>query len=474
MIKDDLLIERLKTQAIERGVSERELETLLLALEGRSSQEIANMLGLSDIAVRKRLGEVYRKFGVIGRGPGKLAELKRIFNLPSSFSISSVVPARRFQISHPIHIDPTPEKTIKPHDWGKAPHGFALVGREQEVTQLKDWILDKKYRLITVLGSSGIGKTSLSVHVGREIDPQFEYVIYRSLHRYSGNPPTPTELLWDWLSVFRGKTYPIKETNLDVLFDELLERLTAHRTLIILDDIEGLFSTDSARLYYKDNYWDYKELFKIIGETEHKGCLILNSVSKPTGVSQIESVDYVGSLQLSGLDSSAVVEFFKDYNLSMEDVKPAKRENVLKMTAELTMNNTPLLLLILAKVIQTTTNDIEEFFNAPTRYISNPYLVITSLAEMVESLKPEEKAIFLYVLNQSQAVSLSALDTYINSEKAKEANPSNATIFSILTTLTSKNLLAKQDLKTDIGLQPHYQVNPLFFKYLNNHSLVRA
>lgn len=62
--------------ATERGVSDAELEALSLALDGQSTKAIASQLGISAIAVRKRLGEVYKKFNIAGTGPGKLTEFK--------------------------------------------------------------------------------------------------------------------------------------------------------------------------------------------------------------------------------------------------------------------------------------------------------------------------------------------------------------------------------------------------------------
>ncbi|HAX77365.1 MAG TPA: hypothetical protein DCY88_16405 [Cyanobacteria bacterium UBA11372] len=68
----------LKAVASDRGVSEAELETLSLALAGKSTKAIASQLGISAIAVRKRLGEVYKKFQIPGNAPGKLGEFKQL------------------------------------------------------------------------------------------------------------------------------------------------------------------------------------------------------------------------------------------------------------------------------------------------------------------------------------------------------------------------------------------------------------
>ncbi|NDJ19133.1 hypothetical protein GS601_17875 [Myxacorys almedinensis A] len=68
----------LKTTAVQRGVSDIELETLSLALNGDSTDQIAKKLDIEPEATRKRLSEVYKKFKILGKGPGKLAKLQSI------------------------------------------------------------------------------------------------------------------------------------------------------------------------------------------------------------------------------------------------------------------------------------------------------------------------------------------------------------------------------------------------------------
>ena len=69
----------LQTLAAERDVSQGELEVASLALlEGESIAAIAVKLDLKPEAVRKRLGEVYKKFEIGGKGPGKMAKLQQL------------------------------------------------------------------------------------------------------------------------------------------------------------------------------------------------------------------------------------------------------------------------------------------------------------------------------------------------------------------------------------------------------------
>ena len=60
------------------SVTTSELEALTSALAGKPIAEIAEELGIQANAVRKRLGEVYQKFDLKGKGPGKLVKLQQL------------------------------------------------------------------------------------------------------------------------------------------------------------------------------------------------------------------------------------------------------------------------------------------------------------------------------------------------------------------------------------------------------------
>jgi tetratricopeptide (TPR) repeat protein len=59
------------------GVSDNELEALQEALKGNNVDAIAQQLDVTREAIQKRLGEVYKKFQIEGKGPGKLTRLQQ-------------------------------------------------------------------------------------------------------------------------------------------------------------------------------------------------------------------------------------------------------------------------------------------------------------------------------------------------------------------------------------------------------------
>ena len=87
---------------------------------------------------------------------------------------------------------PNPEKC---YDLSEAPQLTWLCDRPQELNTLKQWILEDKTRLITLLGLSGIGKSAIALQLIPQIKEQFDYIIWRSLHSAPTLETLQTELI---------------------------------------------------------------------------------------------------------------------------------------------------------------------------------------------------------------------------------------------------------------------------------------
>lgn len=74
LIPQDFLLDYVRRYNVTPG----ELEALSAALAGKAIADIAGELNIQANAVRKRLGEVYQKFDIKGKGPGKLVKLQQI------------------------------------------------------------------------------------------------------------------------------------------------------------------------------------------------------------------------------------------------------------------------------------------------------------------------------------------------------------------------------------------------------------
>ncbi len=56
-----------------------------------------------------------------------------------------------------------------------------FYGRSEELLQLRQWILKERCRLVGLLGIGGIGKSTLAVKLGLQIQSEFEVMVWRSL-----------------------------------------------------------------------------------------------------------------------------------------------------------------------------------------------------------------------------------------------------------------------------------------------------
>jgi hypothetical protein len=182
-----------------------------------------------------------------------------------------------------------------------APKIINFYARESELKTLSNWILNQNTRLISILGLSGIGKTTV---VKRFVDlnlQEFEVIIWISL-----KSPKPLELLVnDLLNACKQEA---KETIADKL-KQFLDVLTDKKCLIILDDVHNIFATAQLAGQYKSEYQDYQNFFTMITETEHQSNLILISQEQCAEMECLDEELYpIKCLELSDLDDVAILK----------------------------------------------------------------------------------------------------------------------------------------------------------------------
>jgi WD40 repeat protein len=192
-------------------------------------------------------------------------------------------------------------------DWGDAPDTSIFYGRQDELRMLGQWIGQENCRLVTLLGMGGIGKTTLSVKLARQLVETFEFVIWRSLR----NAPPIEDLLADLIQFLSRQQAANLPTQLERRLSQLLKYLRASRCLLILDNGESILQAGDRNGRYRTGYEGYGQLLRCIAETNHSSCLILTSREKPSGLTAFEGESLtVRSLQLSGLPETAGRELF--------------------------------------------------------------------------------------------------------------------------------------------------------------------
>ncbi|MEB3359601.1 MAG: LuxR C-terminal-related transcriptional regulator [Synechococcales bacterium] len=288
--------------AQEHHLSKAEREVLFLAMDGKSTAAIAQDLGISGDAVRKRLSEVYQKFQISGRGPVKLTRLQQL--LVSRYQEQPQMQSPSSGETAPLPIvEDSPVPVAPAHYWGEAPDSAVFYGREAELTKLRHWLLEDRCRLVTVLGMAGIGKTALAVKLARQLQNEFGFIIWFSLRQ----APSLGEVLRQANHVltkgtnfsYDGKPYP---EDWEQPLSALLTHFRNRRGLLVLDGAESILQSGRLAGIYREGYGDYGKLFQRVGQESHQSCVLVTSQEKPAEISLLEGeTSPVRSLTLGGL-----------------------------------------------------------------------------------------------------------------------------------------------------------------------------
>jgi len=161
-------------------------------------------------------------------------------------------------------------------DLEDAPEISTFFDRTSELPTLKQWILENRTRLISILGLSGIGKSAIGLQLIQHLQYEFDGIIWRSLR---DAPPLQT-LQTDLIKFLSQQ----QETELPYF----INYLRSHRCLIILDDVQTIFSSGQLAGNYKPGYENNGTFFKQIAESCHNSCIVLLSWEKPREIAALE------------------------------------------------------------------------------------------------------------------------------------------------------------------------------------------
>jgi hypothetical protein len=319
------------------------------------------------------------------------------------------------------------------HDLTLAPQIINFYNRKVELEKLSNWILNQNIRLISVLGLSGIGKTTL---VKKLVDlnlENFEIIIWKSL-RF----PKPLELIFDEiLTTCHQET----QDNISNKLKQISTLLTEKKALIILDDVQNLFIDGELSGQYQIQYFDYQNWFKILTESQHQSSIIFISQEQIPEIHCLEEELYpIKCLNLSGLDNTEIIE-----NKNLKN--PDRWSELISL-----YQGNP-------KYLQDIILLIQDFFDdSVAEFLAEEQPILTN------QMRSQFKQLFnkLSFLEQQLAIELSKFKEPVVRETLKEnLNLSSTDFINALQSLEKRYLITK--IKADKTL---FDLSPIFKEYV--------
>jgi predicted ATPase/DNA-binding CsgD family transcriptional regulator len=195
------------------SLTKREMEVLELLASGASNQEIAAALVVELTTVKWYNAQIYGKLQVKNR--------KQAIMRAQTLGILKTNTSNPYQqVQHNLLADTLP-----------------FIGRVNEIRELVQQLTREKFRLITILGSGGMGKTRLAIEVGRKLIPHFmDGVYFVPLASVISTEQIVTTLA----EIIDFKFHSDKQPK-----QQLLEHFQKQHILLIIDNFEHLLDSGS-------------------------------------------------------------------------------------------------------------------------------------------------------------------------------------------------------------------------------------
>lgn len=422
--------------------------------EGKTYEEIANESNRSERHIRdigyklwkilsEQLGENVQKSNfhcTFERLKNSRYSSQQVVNIGINSNITLNPNGSQFE-SHVIgkaHYQPYSSSSSSTYcDLTLAPQIFDFYNRKTELATLFDWIINQNARLISVLGLSGIGKTTL---VKKFVDlnlENFEVIIWKNLKF----PKSLESLLDEILTTCQQEP----QDNINDKLKQVSTLLVEQKSLIILDDVQNLFISGEFVGQYQIPYFNYQNWFKTLTESQHQSSIILISQEQSPEMYCLDEELYpIKCIELSGLDNSEILE-----NKNLKD--PDRWSELISLY----QGN--------QKCLQDITILIKDFFDGSiSDFLAEDQPILTN------QMRSQFQQLFSRLSNIEQQVvfELSQFSEPVTRETLKEKLTLSSTDFiNALESLHKRYLITK--IKTD---KTQFDLFPVFKAYLKTLS----
>jgi hypothetical protein len=275
-----------------------------------------------------------------------------------------------------------------------------FYNRTLELTTLQEWIVRDRYRLITIFGWAGIGKTALAIKFVRNFQQDFECIIWKNLF-YN---PVLEELLPEILNLLPQRPKIDNTLSLNQQIVQLIDYLKNHRCLLIFDGIDSILCSDRLAGFIRNEHRNYSHLLQRISREAHQSCLLLTSQDEPADMLLLKS-NKVDSLQLKGLGESGKY-IFEEKKLNY----PYSWELLIKK-----YDGNPLALKLVASTIQELFNGkVDDFLSQSTELgVVIPDIFKEIFDQKFTYLSELEKKIICILASNRQPITWQQLQSYL-------------------------------------------------------------
>lgn len=319
------------------------------------------------------------------------------------------------------------------------PHYYQPFPQEETITQE---IIREQLQIVGILGMIGTGKSSLAKAITRKIEPNFEIIIWHSFEVKNSSCK-------EWMKkiiAFITKKKMQSNVTIDEQIDIFLDLLAKKRFLLVFDDLDNLFISQSFPGKFYHQYRSYEKLIKRIVTQLHQSCVIFTSRHYPQFFyKELQNFSQFKTCFLNGLSANQVDNFLKAWGLP--------RRNYLLEQFQLEYDRNPW-------ALEKACFYIHKHYNGNLRhFLCDQHLIfpeiLNDLSHEFKRLNPLEKKIMYLLRDQIQPSS--KMNLFAKNLKASKAEIN----------LALKSLQARSLIKLDTGF---IFLSPLLQQYLRNRK----